>query len=265
MKLLIQSDDYGITKAQAHGAIEGIKNGLIRNTGFFANMPWAEEVVEWIRPYLDQIAFGIDLNASTGPSVLGYDKVPGLCHEDGSFLTSKENRALDTEENNFDHVNYDEIYAEFDAQIQKHLALVGKLPDYIHGHAYGTATTNRAYVELAKKYDRPLSTAMMEKFFLAPDENPFSLMGWYINPPTLDNQAKSSLKNHILENGNSWLNREYHSIVCHCGYVDRELMDLSSYNIYRLNDLDALLSQEVKDWVRDNNVELITYNDLDWR
>ena len=42
-------------------------------------------------------------------------------------------------------------------------------------------------------------------------------------------------------------------------------MDLSSYNIYRLNDLDALLSKEVKDWVRDNNVELITYNDLDWR
>jgi len=264
MKLLIQSDDYGITKAQAYGAIEGIKNGLIRNTGFFANMPWAEEVVEWIRPYLDQIAFGIDLNASTGPSVLGYAKVPGLCHEDGSFLTSKENRAMDTPENNFDHVDYDEIYAEFDAQIQKYVRLVGKLPDYIHGHAYGTATTNRAYADLARKYDRPLSTEMMNKYFLAPNENPFSLMGWYTNPPTLDNQNASRLKDFILENGHNWLNKDYHIIVCHAGYVDRQLMDLSSYNIFRLNDLDALLSEEVKNWIRENNVELITYKDLEW-
>ncbi len=36
---------------------------------------------------LGQIAFGIDLNASTGPSLLGYDKVPGLCHEDGKTYT----------------------------------------------------------------------------------------------------------------------------------------------------------------------------------
>ena len=50
MKLLVQSDVYGISKAQAHGCIEGIRNGLIRNTGFFTNMPWAEECAEWRLP-----------------------------------------------------------------------------------------------------------------------------------------------------------------------------------------------------------------------
>ena len=95
MKLLIQSDDYGMTPAVADGIIYGITHGVVRNTGLFSNMPWAAECVEKIRPYLDQIAFGIDLNASTGSSLLGYDKVPNLCHPDGSFLTSKENRAAD--------------------------------------------------------------------------------------------------------------------------------------------------------------------------
>lgn len=50
MKLLVQSDDYGITEAGAHGAIKAIKDGIVRNTGFFSNMPWAEYCLELIRP-----------------------------------------------------------------------------------------------------------------------------------------------------------------------------------------------------------------------
>ena len=86
MKLLVQSDDYGISKAQAHGCIEGIRNGLIRNTGFFTNMPWAEECAEWIRLYLNQIAFGIDLNITTGKSVLPHPQIPTITIEDNSFI-----------------------------------------------------------------------------------------------------------------------------------------------------------------------------------
>ena len=114
MKLLVQSDDYGIARAVSLGCIHGIKNGVVRNTGMFANMPWIEECVEWIRPYLDEIAFGIDLNASTGPSILGHEKLPTLTHEDGMFLGSRENRALDTDENDHDHLaaHRDELYAE---------------------------------------------------------------------------------------------------------------------------------------------------------
>ena len=114
MKILVQSDDYGITRAVSLGCIHGIKNGVVRNTGMFANMPWIEECVEWIKPYLGQIAFGIDLNASTGPSILGHDRVPALTHEDGTFLGSRENRALDCEENDFDHLadHADQLKAE---------------------------------------------------------------------------------------------------------------------------------------------------------
>ena len=123
MKILFQSDDYGITKAQALGCIEGIKNGVIRNTGMFTNMPWAKEVSEWIKPYMDEIALGVDLNASTGPSLLN---LPSLVQEDGiTFKTSGQNRALDNEENGFDHVVYEDVYAEFEAQIQKFIELFG--------------------------------------------------------------------------------------------------------------------------------------------
>ena len=46
------------------------------------------------------------------------------------------------------------------------------------------------------------------------------------------------------------------------GYVDKELMELSSYSLYRLNDLNAVTSPEILTWVDKNSIELITYHDL---
>lgn len=257
MKFLVQSDDYGMTIAQAHGALYGIKHGIVRNTGFFPNMPWAEECAEMIKPYLDQIAFGIDLNASTGPSVLGHAEVPSLTHEDGTFLTSGENRKLDETAPDHDHVNYEELYKEFDAQIQKFIKLIGKKPDYIHGHAYGTKTTSRVRKELAEKYGIVTSDEIRNR-----EDVCAPMMGWYVMPPTLDNQRKSSLKNFILEDKAGFLKSEIGVLICHTGYVEANLFDLSSFNVYRAFDLEGVTAPEVLKWVEDNNVELISYKDL---
>ncbi len=259
MKLIAQSDDYGITRGCAQGALYAVRKGIIRNTGLFSNMPWAEECVELIRPYLGKIALGLDLNASTGPSLLGYDAVPSLCHEDGTFLTSRENRALDTEENSHDHVVYDELYAEFEAQILKYIELVGKRPDYLHGHAYGTATTRRVSLDLARKYGILYSSQLSER----PEVLSRNMSGsWYIMPPTFENQAKSNLGDYLIDPANGFLEAEYAYLICHCGYVDDEIINLSSFNIFRARDLEGVTSERVWNWVRQNRVELISFKDL---
>ena len=261
MKLLVQSDDYGITPAVSLGIIDAIRNGIVRNTGFFANMPWARECVELIRPYLDQICFGIDLNASAGAPVLPPAQVPGLVQENGNFLTSSMNRALDTEENNFDHVNYEEIYREFDAQIQRFIEIVGKAPDYIHGHAYGTKTTWRAMEELAEKYDRPFSVSILNN-----EKMKSGTMEWYRFGNEMQAQFQDDIKACILEDRMGFLDAEYGNIVTHCGYMDMKLFDYTSFTVYRIKDLEAMTSDAVKAWVKDNKVELITYRDLEsWR
>ena len=257
MKLLVQSDDYGITPAVARGILYGIEHGVVRNTGVFTNMPWAEECIEWIRPYLDKIALGIDLNASTGSSLLGYDKVPSLCHEDGSFYTSRENRALDQDAENHDHVVYEEVYAEFEAQIEKFIELVGKKPDYIHGHAYGTATTFKASMDLAKKYDCLYSTQTQT----IPGMK-CAGMGWYQFGASPEGQLKEDLTSYIVKDTDGLLQHDYGYLITHCGWADKVLFDLSSFNLCRVKDLEALTSEEVKNWIQENHVELITYKDL---
>ncbi|MGM9941153.1 MAG: ChbG/HpnK family deacetylase [Bulleidia sp.] len=257
MKLLIQSDDYGITPAVSDGIIYGITHGVVRNTGLFSNMPWAKECVEKIIPYLDDIAFGIDLNASTGSSLLGYDKVPNLCHPDGSFLTSKENRKADETAPNHDHVNHDQLYAEFDAQVQKFIELVGKVPDYIHAHAYGTATTEQVRREIAQKYDRPYSKTTSDLLV-----GGYTNMNWYIMGGP-EAQLNEDLESFIVENQSGFDMDGYGYLITHCGYADAVLFELSSFNLCRVKDLQALTGDRVKNWIKDNNIELITYNDLD--
>jgi Uncharacterized protein conserved in bacteria len=258
MKLVIQSDDYGMTPAVADGIIYGITHGVVRNTGLFSNMPWVEECVEKIKPYLDKIAFGIDLNASTGSSLLGYDKVPNLCHPDGSFLTSKENRAADVEAPDHDHVDHNQIYAEFDAQIQKYITLVGKTPDYIHGHAYGTKTTSEVRHELARKYDRPCTEDVAMK--LMGQNTP---MGWYLMGEGPEGQLKEDPLGFITEDKAGLLKKEYGYIITHCGYADARLFGLSSFNLCRVKDLEACTSDALKQWAVKNDVTFISFNDID--
>ncbi len=260
MKLLVQSDDYGITRAVSLGCIHGIKNGGVRNTGMFANMPWIEECVEWIKPYLGQIAFGIDLNASTGPSILGHDKVPVLTHEDGTFLGSSENRALDTDENGGDHLaaHADELEAEFRAQIERYIELVGKKPDYIHNHAYGTATTDRITRKLAREYGVLCSVALMDRPEVCQPG-----MGWYVFDGPEAQLTEDPIGYLTQDKGGMLASScEYGYIISHCGYADADLFKLTSFSTCRVKDLECMTSPEMRAWVEANGIELASYRDL---
>ncbi len=46
MKLIINADDFGLSKSITDGIVDGIKNGNITSTSIMANMPYAEYAVE---------------------------------------------------------------------------------------------------------------------------------------------------------------------------------------------------------------------------
>ena len=61
MKLLVQGDDFGFTKAVTYGILEAIDNGILTCTGMFTNMeiaPWAAKFIK-DRP---NFCFGVDFN-----------------------------------------------------------------------------------------------------------------------------------------------------------------------------------------------------------
>ncbi|WP_198007863.1 MULTISPECIES: hypothetical protein [Clostridium] len=50
--------------------------------------------------------------------------------------------------------------------------------------------------------------------------------------------------------------------MTHPGYVDYSLNNNSSYNVQRTNEVEFLTSDVIKNLIKKNNVNLITYNDV---
>ena len=65
MKLIIQSDDLGITEAVSCGIARAAREGAITCTGLFSNMPAAPFAVELMQQY-PEICLGQDINLVAG-------------------------------------------------------------------------------------------------------------------------------------------------------------------------------------------------------
>ena len=89
MKLLVQSDDFGITPAVSCGILEAIKRELSVIQACLPICLWAGECVDMIRPVLGQISFGIDLNVSAGPPVLPPEQIPDLVQDKNGMVFDK--------------------------------------------------------------------------------------------------------------------------------------------------------------------------------
>ena len=258
MKLLVQSDDYAITPGVSLGCIEGIRHGLIRNTGMFVNMPWSKECFTWIAPYLDRIALGIDLNLTTGAALLAHSQIPSLTKEDGSFYSSKESYLMDKQLGR-EHGVPEEIEREFRAQLARFESICQRKPAYIHAHAYYTPTIKVIQQKLAKEWGIPYSGDVLQTINGAGIEK--HQTPWYQKPATIENQMVSSLKDYLL-NDPMWLQQEAYVLIGHMGYVDPALLSLSSYTLYRIKDLEAVCDAQVKAWLEAKGVKLITYHQL---
>ncbi|MBQ1827041.1 MAG: ChbG/HpnK family deacetylase [Erysipelotrichaceae bacterium] len=271
MKMIIQADDYGITPAVADGIVACAKEGMMTQTGIFTNMPWVEYAVERSRE-VPHLLLGQDLNISTGGPVTDPKLIPSLVQENGQFLTSSMHKAKDKENRN--HVSYDEVLLEYDNQVKRFIELTGRLPGYIGGHAWGNDDTERAMDEICQKYG-VLNLLKTNPFPLEKDLE----MNW-ARPVQRDNgvwefNVMTQVENDPLKwfkegrfdeiLNNALENMDVFMLHTHAGYLDRPLLELSSYNMLRAMEAGFLMSDELKQWVRDNNVELVNCLDVEYK
>ena len=255
MKLIIQSDDLGITEAVSCGNARAAREGAITCTGLFSNMPAAAFSVELMKSY-PQICLGEDINLVAGRPCADPEKIPSLVQKDGSFLTSGMHRAIDQKDGNQDHVRLEECLIETEAQILKFRELTGKLPEYLHGHSYSTPATWKAMEEMGKKYGISLVREMHDKYGI---KRPSKT--WYKKPFPLEDQMKADLTDCVTTDS-GFLENQIGFLGTHCGYVDQELFPVTTYTMIRTMDLAAVTGERFKNWLKENNVELISYRDL---
>lgn len=132
MKLIINADDFGLSKSVNEAIIDLCKLGSISSTSVMINMPFSDEIVQLLK--YESTSIGLHINFTQGRPVSKADKVPTIVDENGYFY-SKERLIRKINEKS---VNYLDIERELMAQYQKLLNLIGSRLTHFDSHQGST-------------------------------------------------------------------------------------------------------------------------------
>lgn len=254
MRLLVKSDDYGFTKGITEGILDGIRNGIIRNTGLFTNCPTSKMAAERLLSEFPDFCLGNEINIVSGRPVSDPKYIPDLVDETGEFVRSTL-RIRQAKEEHMDFWPYDQCYIEVKAQVGRFIELTGQKPKYLAGHSITLVSPNfyKALETVGEEYGIPFSQILEKEFHIT------RLAPWTTKPFTLEAQYDTDTESHVLKELERLKDKELVMISGHCGFVDAELLKYSSYTLIRAKDHQMYTSEKIKQWIRDNHVELTTF------
>ncbi|WP_374712698.1 carbohydrate deacetylase [Symbiobacterium terraclitae] len=268
-RLIVNADDFGLTAGVSRAILKAHREGILTSTTFMVNFPWAGEMAALLAG-APRLGVGLHLNLTTGAPVLPPDQVPSLVGPDGRFVRDllrllRRARPAEAER-------------EWSAQLERFVALVGRLPTHLDTHRYLQAWPPlcRAMLAVARRYGvgavRVLppdvfppgtfprwspagpvlravlrrTAAMIRKSGLrAPDR---TLAGDFDLPGLLDRLDRAG--------------EGATEIVTHPGEVDDELRALSSLTAQRAVELAALTAPAARETVERLGLQLIHFGDL---
>lgn len=236
-RLIINADDFGLTSAVNYGILHAYLHHSISSMSLMVNVPQTLEAVEIMKKYkIDCV--GIHVNLTLGKPLSSPQDVPSLVDEQGHFHKSQWW---------FDHrVNEDELILEFDRQIAYFQQLTGQKPNHINYHHRYDFYQNypRLAKHLFKKYQLPMRLERDEDGYLYE----YALNQSYFLNPQAD--IKDYLIGDLIE------------LPCHVGFVDQQLMEISSLNIQRMQDSAIVNSKTFKELYQSLGYQLIGFQDI---
>lgn len=247
-KLIINADDFGLTEGTNLGIIKGIKEGIVSSTTVMINMPYAYEGIEILKSMAFKSA-GVHLTLTAGYPTLSTREVPSLVDREGKFYRRRNEL--------FPKLMLEDVEKELRNQIQLFIK-TGLNPSHLdgHHHIHMYDGIREIVVKLAKEFNLPVRYAddktkgyLEENNIITTDGFSMEFYGERANIDTIKD-------NLINFNGNSF------EFMCHPAFVDKELMELSSYNSYRGKELLILTNKDLMNWVKDNGFNLIGFNEL---
>ena len=231
MKLIMNGDDLGYTLGNTYGIIEAYKQGILRSTTALTNSKYIREAAELVKD-VPGLGVGVHLTLTLGVPLT---KNKTLHNEKGEFYPG---RKTIWEKD----PDYEEIYQEWKAQIERFIEVFGHMPTHLDSHHSVHDATPEAYEvsrRLAEEYALPLRRYSKFQF----------VSGFYGPTATRENLIRL-----LKENLSGDI-----EIMCHPGYCDLELYRSSSYNTQRVTELDVLCSEELKQFITENEIELVHY------
>jgi predicted glycoside hydrolase/deacetylase ChbG (UPF0249 family) len=249
-RLLIRADDLGFSEGVNCGIAKSVKDGIIRSVGVMTNMPSVEQGLELLKG--EKVCYGQHTNICVGHPLTDTKLIPSLVGENGEFKTSKEYRAASKEGRDF--VVLDEVILEIEAQYKRFKELIGDEPHYFEGHAVASDNFFKGLEIVAQRHGLRYLPFTIEgavtfgntKLYshcdsMLPDYEPFESL-----KKAMDNAHEDGCE----------------MFICHPGYLDDYILKKSSLTIPRTQEVEMVCNPATKKWLEENDVELITYDDI---
>jgi len=240
-KLIINADDFGVTEGVTKGVIDSYADGVLTSATLLVNMPFTEFALEEAKKH-PGLGVGIHLAATIGrPLVAG---AKSFTDSEGDFLKLSDYPGYNVD------VDPEELYKEWKAQMEQFIRLAGKLPTHIdsHHHVHTLHGYHDMVAQLAKEYDLPVRQS--EKFLDTYEHATF--MGDFYGEDLAISTLTDALETDI----------EIMEVMCHPAYLDQKTYEISSYHLPRMKEMEILRSKELRSFIQQNGIELITFADL---
>ncbi len=240
-KIILNVDDFGLTKGVNEAVFELNKQRLVKSTTALVNSPYfAQGVSKAIECDLE---VGIHLTIDLFKAEIYH---PSLCDEDKNFYTAKTHsltRPLDS----------DVIYREWKAQIEKFIEVAGFRPSHIDSHHHAhilNIAANSAVQRLGEEYGLVIRNNQTNKYKAYCSDD---FYGDTVSAELLISTVSKLLK----------VEANYLEVMVHPALVDEELMQISSYNTGRKQELESIKSEEFKKYIIHNGIELTSFSTND--
>ncbi|HTK47002.1 MAG TPA: polysaccharide deacetylase family protein [Gemmatimonadaceae bacterium] len=263
--LILHADDMGVAHSENAASFDGLDKGAVNSGSIMMPTPWVTEVARYAKAHPDaDLGLHLTLNSEWESyrwgGVAPRDRTPSLHDADGTFP-----RTTDTVAN---RAKLDEVERELRAQIDRARAM-GLRPTHVDSHMgalYQTPELFRTYATVARSYELPFLhfiggadpaiVATLQPTDVVAD-------AVYMR---MEKGTPEEWRRYYLDVVRT-LKPGFNVMLVHLGYDEPELRAVTagwdSWGAdWRQRDYDVLTSAEFRQALKDNDVVLVTWRDI---
>lgn len=264
-RLIINSDDYGRTPDISRGIREAHLQGVVTSTTCMMNIPTTADDIAVALKETPKLGMGVHLVLTMGKPLSAREAVSSIVDANGNFFK------YDSFISNLPNLKIDEVKAEWRFQIEKFIKAAGRKPTHIDSHhhsSFFSPALFRAMLEFAKEYDVAIRFPFLgdvwgeleETAKHVPDlvkefrpRHPDKFISDFYDDGATEDNLLNILNS--LGDGTS-------EFMCHPGHVNDAFAKESVYNFQRERELKILTNSAVKEAIKVNSIDLISFADL---
>lgn len=258
-RLIFRVDDLGYTEAYDLGAVRAFDEGIASSADIMLDSPHTVQILEWVkdRPWL---SIGWHRHLWESP-VLPPEEVPSLVDERGRFKWGHRHSERMAE------ATYEDACKEFEAEANLCRYIAGRYPDVASVRS-SDLPLEKAFKDVLDRHGivyGHFSTTPDHKFQAKCDEKYKHLKLFSANafPASYDLARFGEYDPLKTMTSLQWTDEEETFFYgWHPGYCDAHIMAESTCNLHRCKELEAAISEELKQWVIQNKIELVNQRDV---